>query len=109
MKVSPRSFCVYILTSQTKSVLYIGVTNDLPRRIMEHYLNRGNSKTFSGRYYCYLLVYYEIFRYVNNAIAREKEIKKWDRKKKEDLIYGFNPDWDVLNREFFDKWPPDAL
>lgn len=55
--------------------MYTGMTNNLSRRLQEHYNNRGDDKTFAGRYYCYNLVYYEYTNYVLNAIRREKEIK----------------------------------
>ena len=67
------NFWVYILTNWKKTVLYVGVTNDLSRRLIEHYANRGKPETFPGRYYCYNLVYYEWYQYVLNALAREKE------------------------------------
>ncbi|PVY43061.1 GIY-YIG nuclease family protein [Pontibacter virosus] len=75
------------------------MTNELSRRMDEHVLNAGNPDSFAGRYYCYHLVYYERFTYVQHAIDREKQIKKWSRKKKEELINTFNPDWDALNEE----------
>jgi putative endonuclease len=81
----------------------VGFTKDLTRRLAEHKKNRGRFKTFTGRYYCYHLVYYEIYQYVNNAIAREKQIKRWSREKKERLINEYNPGWKVLNREFLFK------
>lgn len=109
MKVSVDNYHVYILTNKTRTVLYTGVTNDLPQRIIEHYLNRGNTKTFTGRYHCYLLIYYESFKYINNAIAREKEIKKYPRQKKVDLINSQNPLWQSLNDELFDSWPPTNM
>jgi putative endonuclease len=74
---------VYIVTNPTKTALYTGVTNDLSRRIGEHKENRGNSKTFAGKYYCYNLVYFEHFSHIHYAIEREKEIKKWRREKKD--------------------------
>lgn len=109
MKVPGADFCVYIVTNKTRTVLYTGVTNDLPQRITEHYVNKGNTRTFTGRYNCYLLLYYESFQYINNAIAREKEIKNWSRKKKNELITDFNPLWQSLNHELLDKWPPDEF
>ena len=109
MKVSRDDFYVYIITNKIRSVLYVGITNDLSQRIVEHYLNRRKPKTFAGRYSCYLLVYYESFRYVNDAIEREKEIKKWARKQKNELITVFNPLWQSLNHELFDQWPPKDL
>ena len=67
---------------------------------------RGNPETFAGRYNCHFLIYYEAFKYINNAIAREKEIKKWSRDKKHRLIESMNPKWEVLNMELFGEWPP---
>ena len=91
------NFYVYITTNPAKTVLYIGVTNNLDRRISEHYENRGNPETFAGKYYCYNLIYYEHFSHINQAIEREKEIKKWRREKKEALIISFNPERRFLN------------
>jgi putative endonuclease len=102
-------YYVYIVTNPERNVLYTGVTNDLGIRLMEHYSNRGNSKTFAGKYYCYNLIYYEDFQYVNSAIAREKEIKGWRRQKKLDLIKTMNPDWAFLNALFCDGWPPKEI
>ncbi|MDF2430497.1 MAG: putative endonuclease [Mucilaginibacter sp.] len=96
------NFYVYITTNPDKSVLYIGVTNDLNRRLYEHLENKGNKKTFTGKYYCYNLIYYEHFSDVNSAIEREKEIKKWRREKKELLIASENPEWRFLNDEIGD-------
>ncbi|WP_317133067.1 GIY-YIG nuclease family protein [Adhaeribacter soli] len=76
-------FFVYIVTNPTKTVLYTGVTNDLADRIQQHYQNRGNKTTFTGRYHCYNLLYYETFSGIEQAISREKEIKGWTRAKKE--------------------------
>ena len=102
-----KSYYVYILTNQQKNVLYTGVTNDLEQRITEHWQNRGNQKSFAGRYYTFYLLFYEKHTYINDAITREKEIKGWNRSKKETLINGFNPEWMFLNKELFGKWPPD--
>ncbi len=92
-------YYTYIVTNSTKSTLYIGMTNDIPSRILEHGLNAGHSKTFAGRYHCYMLVHYEEYKYVNDAIQREKEIKKWKREKKNTLIESLNPNWRFLNQE----------
>lgn len=93
-------YFVYITTNPKKTVLYIGITNSLSRRLKEHYDNRGKPETYAGKYYCYNLVFYEQFKYVNDAIAREKQLKKWSRKKKEWLIEMKNPEWVFLNDEF---------
>lgn len=109
MKVSQESYYVYIVTNQTKTVLYIGVTNDLPQRVLEHFLNDGKPDTFAGKYRCHLLIYYEEFKYITDAIAREKELKKWSRNKKHKLIESMNPSWQTLNKELFDQWPPKSM
>ena len=90
------NYYVYITTNPGKTVLYTGVTNDLRRRIAEHYLNRGNPKTFAGKYYCYKLIYIEHFFDIKQAIYREKEIKNMTRKKKEELIALKNPRWSFI-------------
>lgn len=85
------------------------MTNDLDARVVQHYQSRGNSESFAGRYHCYNLVYYEHYQYVNDAIAREKEIKGWSRKKKLELIAADNPLFEVLNERILEKWPPDKF
>ena len=103
---SQKLYCTYILTNVKKTVLYTGVTNNLPRRVTEHYLQKGNKQTFTGRYHCFNLVYYEQHRYISDAIAREKAIKNWPRAWKENLITKENPEWLFLNHTLFDCWPP---
>ncbi len=93
------NFYVYITTNPIKTVLYVGVTNDLSRRLLEHTENKGKPHTFAGKYYCHNLIYYEHFTHIEYAIEREKEIKKWSRKKKEALIATLNPEWVFLNEE----------
>jgi putative endonuclease len=88
------AYYVYITTNPAKTVLYIGVTNSLPRRLGQHYENRGNNDTFAGRYFCYNLLYYEQFADIKAAISREKELKGWTRAKKDALIATLNPAWD---------------
>jgi len=95
------TFYVYILTNPSKTTLYIGFTNSLSRRLDEHKANKGNRKTFSGKYLTYQLIYFEVYKYVNNAIAREKQLKNWSRAKKETLINKTNPNWDILNDNFY--------
>jgi putative endonuclease len=96
------NFYVYITTNPDRSVLYVGVTNDLRRRLFEHKENKGSKKTFAEKYYCYNLVYYEHFTHIEYAIKREKEIKKWRREKKDSLIITLNPEWRFLNEEVND-------
>jgi putative endonuclease len=65
----------------------------------QHFEERGRQKTFAGRYFCFNLIYYERHTFIEHAIDREKEIKKWRREKKEVLINAFNPEWKFLNEE----------
>ena len=108
MKVSKTRYTVYILTNFNKTVLYIGVTNSLEQRLIEHYLEKDNpdSNAFTAVYKVIYLVYYESYDYVKDAIAREKEIKKWRREKKDKLIDTMNPQRDFLNKELLGEWPP---
>lgn len=82
------------------------MTTNLVAKLKEHYENRGNQDAFTGKYYCYYLVYYEWHQYVRNAIEREKELKLMKREKKDALISEFNPGWKFLNMEFCGDWPP---
>ncbi len=86
-----RSYYVYILTNARRTVLYTGVTNDLGRRTAEH--GEKQRPSFTARYNVSELVYFETHANVNDAIAREKQIKGGSRQKKLDLIHAFNPDW----------------
>ena len=93
------NYFVYIVTNKNKTVLYIGVTNDLQRRTyeFEHSLIPG----FTQKYNCNHLIYYEHFQDIEDAIKREKQIKKWRREKKEMLIKGFNPNLEFLNENIY--------
>ena len=97
-KLMGKGYC-YILTNKNKTVLYIGATNDLQRRISEH-KNGSHSNSFTKRYNCYLLVYFEEFDSVSDAFDREKQLKAGNRKRKEDLINSKNPDWKDLSLEW---------
>jgi putative endonuclease len=93
------NYYVYITTNHDKTVLYTGVTNDLSRRLFEHKEYKGVGKSFTGKYYCYNLIYYERFSNIEYAIEREKEIKKWRRQKKDALVASVNPEWRFLKNE----------
>ncbi|OGX81519.1 GIY-YIG nuclease family protein [Hymenobacter coccineus] len=82
---------MYVLTNQTQTVLYIGVTNDLIRRLHEHSSNRGDASKLTGRYQADLLVYFETAPDATQAITREKQLKGWMRRKKDALINALNP------------------
>lgn len=83
--------CVYILASQRLGTLYIGVTSDLVRRVHEHRNSDGSQ--FTSAYAVHLLVRYELFEDMRTAIAREKQLKRWHRAWKINLIESENPDW----------------
>ncbi len=93
-------YWVYIVTNPNKSVIYIGVTNNLILRLNQHYQNRGCRDTFAGKYYCYNLIHFEEYNYIDRAIAREKQLKKWSRIKKNWLIEQNNPNWEFKNKLF---------
>lgn len=109
MFLRSRCYYVYILTNIHRTVLYTGVTNDLEQRTIEHYRCRGQKHCFTGRYHVYYLLYYEPHQYINNAIAREKEIKLMSRAKKMQLISESNPGLEFLNEKLFGCWPPKEL
>ena len=89
-----RNYYVYILASKRNGTLYIGVTNDLVKRVYEHKNNLV--KGFTKKYKVHKLVYYEQTKDIKSAIAREKNLKKWNRKWKLELIEGDNADWKDL-------------
>jgi putative endonuclease len=95
MPVTHRSYWVYILTNRVNGTLYIGVTNSLERRMWEH--KNGKNDGFTKRYGLNRLVYFEEFRDVTNAIARESQLKGWLRRRKIALIEAENPGWDDLS------------
>ena len=82
---------VYIVTNRNHSVLYVGVTNRLSRRTWEH--REGSSNGFAATYQCTKLIYYEWYRDIRDAIARESQLKKWSRAEKMTLINRLNPSW----------------
>ena len=89
---------VYILASQARGTLYTGVTSDLIQRIYQH--KNSLVKGFSNRYQTHILVYLEQFDDMYEAIKREKQLKKWKRVWKLELIENFNPSWKDLYDEF---------
>ncbi|MEE4350525.1 MAG: GIY-YIG nuclease family protein [Pacificimonas sp.] len=83
--------CVYILPNRKDGTLYIGVTNDIERRVSEH--RGGAVKGFDAKYNLIRLVHYETFATIDDAIVREKPLKRWRRSWKINLIEADNPDW----------------
>ena len=95
-----REYFVYIVTNKTR-ILYVGVTNNLPRRVYEHKMKLVNG--FTQRYNLNSLVYFENTNDIGVAIEREKEIKGWVRRKKVALIHSKNPEWRDLSLDFMDN------
>jgi putative endonuclease len=98
-----KTYWVYILASRKNGTLYIGVTNSLERRTWQHQHNVAAG--FTARYGVDRLVYYEDFRDVTDAIAREKQLKAGSRAKKIALIEKENPEWDDLSERLFGREP----
>ena len=91
------NFYVYIVASLSKT-LYIGITNNIRRRSHEH--SKGSIEGFSKKYSCNYLIHYEHYNLIEDAIGREKQLKKWNRNKKVALIEKNNPDWKDLSDDF---------
>ncbi len=89
-------YYVYIMTSPSR-VLYIGMTDNLERRVSEH--KQGLLKGFTSKYKCKILVYFESSNDVSAVLEREKQLKRWNRQKKIDLIEKMNPEWKDLGEE----------
>jgi putative endonuclease len=85
------TYWVYMMTNKRRTTLYTGMTNDLPRRLDQH--RKGEGSKFTSRYNLQHLVYYEEFGNPREAIAREKRIKSWSRKWKDELVERDNPHW----------------
>ena len=96
MKVN-RQYCVYIMTNKNHTVLYVGVTNNLPRRVLQH--RQPDPESFTHRYKIYKLVFFEVTTDIKAAILREKQLKAGSRQKKIDLINSMNPKWNDLMEE----------
>lgn len=95
--MSDYQFYTYIMASDS-GTLYIGMTNNLIRRVQEH--KEWKIEWFSKKYNCHKLVYFDSTKYIYNAIEREKELKDWNRAKKEELIKTINPTWLDLSWTF---------
>ncbi|HSY68847.1 MAG TPA: GIY-YIG nuclease family protein [Edaphobacter sp.] len=100
MRFEDHEYYVYILASRSRT-LYIGVTNNLRRRIAQH--RTGKADSFTSKYKTHRLVYFERFQYIKNAIAREKYLKHFTRQEKIALIESTNPTWEDLTAE---SYPP---
>ena len=91
-------YYVYILTNWNDHVMYVGVTNDLQRRLYEH--KNGLADGFTKKYHVHKLVYYEYTHDVYEAITREKQLKGWIRKRKNELVAAVNPEWRDLSLDW---------
>lgn len=98
--MAPKSYFVYIMSNYTRSVLYIGVTNDLRLRVLQH--KNGEGSVFTSKYKCYYLLHFEEYFQIDAAIAREKQLKNWMRKWKDELIKKDNPDLNDLASDWYD-------
>ena len=88
---------IYIMTNKHRNVLYVGVTGNLEQRIWQHKTHQFKN-SFTDKYNCEYCIYYEEYDFINDAIDRETELKKWNRKKKEALIAALNPEWrEIVN------------
>lgn len=94
-----KSYWVYILTNKISTVLYVGVTNNLIKRIWQH--KNGKGSIFTSKYQVTKLVYSEKYQNINLALAREKQLKAGSRKKKLDLVLKFNPTFEDLYFKLF--------
>ena len=101
-----RQYYVYLLTNWNNKVMYVGVTNNLERRLYEHKhkLHEG----FTEKYNVNKLVYFECTTDVNAAITREKQIKKWRREKKDQLVIAVNPQWNDLSLQWQEDFSPHS-
>lgn len=93
-----KQYYIYFMMSDNRNALYIGVTDNLERRVKEY--QSGTIPGFTRKYCCTNLVYYETYSDVDEAIAREKKLKKWSRAKKETLIQTTNPHYEDLSLSF---------
>jgi len=96
-----RQYCVYILTNKINTVLYVGVTSNLPKRVCEHKNKLADG--FTKKYNIEKLVYFEQTEDVNSALAREKQLKNWKREWKIELIKKANPEWKDLSSTLLDS------
>jgi putative endonuclease len=97
------TFYVYILASQRNGTLYIGLSNDIERRLAEH--KNKIFKGFTEKYNVNMLVYFEEHKNYDEAATREKQLKKWKRIWKLNLIEKENPDWNDLSADWYDSSP----
>lgn len=94
MTIPDKTYFVYILSNKHNTTIYVGITNNLARRTIEH--KEGADSKFTKRYNINKLVYYEEYAHPDDAITREKQMKNYSRKRKNELINKSNPNWNDL-------------
>ena len=92
--------CIYIITNKANTVFYIGVTSDLQGRILQH--KQKVYQGFSAKYECNKLVYFEEYQFIQDALAREKQLKAGSRQNKINIIVKHNPAWDDLSSGWYE-------
>ena len=90
-----KQYAVYFMTNKNNTVLYIGLTSELVKRVYQHKIK--TYKGFTSKYNCDKLVYFEVYSDINEAISREKQLKNGNRKRKNELVNEANPDWNDLS------------
>lgn len=96
--MNDKQYYIYIMANYEETTLYVGVTNNLERRVYEH--KNKQLEGFTSRYNLNKLVHYEIYNEIEQAILREKQIKSWPRKRKTELICSTNPEWKDMSEEW---------
>ena len=104
--MAAKTYYVYIMGNYTRSVLYIGVTNDLQLRVLQH--KNGEGSIFTSKYKCYYLLYFEEYFRIDDEIAREKQLKNWLRKWKDELIKKDNSELVDLASNCYDTLDPGS-
>ena len=94
-----KQYFVYLMTNRWKNVLYTGVTSSPERRVWQH--KNGTIRGFTQKYNCHFLVYFVEYGEIDQAIAREKQIKNWPRAKKDALVATTNPEWKDLAADWY--------
>jgi len=96
-----KCYYVYILSNKYNTVFYVGVTNNLEIRVLQHKQGQGEGSVFTSKYLCNMLLYYEEFPDIRFAIDREKQLKRWKREWKLDLIRKENPELEDLAANWY--------
>ncbi|MCO5234121.1 MAG: GIY-YIG nuclease family protein [Chitinophagales bacterium] len=101
MRIDKKQPCIYIISNNLGNVIYIGVTSNIWYRILQH--KQGDGSVFTKKYKIKKLIYYEEFKDINDAILREKQLKKWNRKWKDELIVTINKERIDLAKDWYSE------